>query len=517
MSRIALFAERLRKLTGRRRALTAIGLGLVSALAFPPFGAFPLLWLTFPALIFLLQGTVNMRQAFITGWSFAFGLLVLGLYWIAASMFVDIAQFWWAVPLAVAGLPAFLAIYYGVAAVLARRFGIDSFAGIIAFALCWFLADYVRGHLLTGFPWNLTGYAWARALPILQIASVIGIYGLTLITLAAVCLPACLADRKKSGRAALLASFLILALMSAWGVGRLSQASDATVPNVRLRLVQPTIKQADKWKRDRREVNFNELLDLSSAPGLRPVTHIIWPETASTFYLAEDKGHRAMTAAHVPDHGAILTGVIRREAGAGGELRYYNSLIAIDHAANVDAVYDKFHLVPYGEYIPFRSLLPLHSIAGIGLDFMRGDGPHSLTVPGLPPFSPLICYEAIFPGEVTDPHNRPQLLVNVTNDGWYGRTSGPYQHFAIARVRAIEEGIPLARAANTGISGIIDSYGRITARLDLGKSGFVDGDLPVPLPPTIFECFGELPLWLLFGALAMIAIFSRIRAEKIRK
>jgi apolipoprotein N-acyltransferase len=516
MNRIANFAEYLRNLKGGRRAFMAFGFGLIAAAIFPPFGAFPLLWISFPALIFLLQGTSNAKQAFIVGWCFAFGELMLGLYWIAASMFVDIAQFWWAVPLAVAGLPAFLALYYAIASALARRFDLTNLGGMIGFALLWFLADYARGHLLTGFPWNLTGYAFARALPVLQITSVIGIYGLTLITIIIVCLPACLADGKKSSRTIVLASLLILVCIAGWGGMRLASASNANVANVRLRLVQPDIKQADKWKSERREANFQDILDLSSAPGTAPITDIIWPETASTFYLAEDTVHRARIASQIPRGGALLTGVLRREVLPGGLLHYYNSLIAIDHDGDITATYDKFHLVPYGEYIPFRNWIPLHSIAGIGLDFSRGDKPHSLTAPGLPLFSPLICYEAIFPGAVTDPYNRPQLLVNVTNDGWYGYTSGPYQHFAIARVRAIEEGMPLARAANTGVSAIVDSYGRITAQLDLGGHGFIDGALPFALPPTLFERYGEIFLWIFFAGAAAASLFFQQRRAKTR-
>jgi apolipoprotein N-acyltransferase len=462
---------------------------------------------------FLLQGTTNLKQAFIVGWCFAFGQLTLGLYWIAASMFVDIDQFWWVVPLAVAGLPAFLSFYYGFAAILAKRFGLNNLAGIINFALLWFLGDYARGHLCTGFPWNLTGYAFSSALPVLQVTSVIGIYGLTLITLVIVCLPAVMADGKKSSRAVVLFGIAVLLLVADWGGLRLMNASSAVVPGVRLRLVQPNIKQADKWKRERRDGNFLDILNLTSSPGEKPVTDVIWPETASTFYLAEDDAHRRRAAERLPLHGELLTGVIRREAGPGGTLRYYNSLIAISDDEKVTAAYDKSHLVPYGEYIPFRNWIPLHSIAGIGLDFSHGNGPRTVTVPGLPPFSPLICYEAIFPGKVADLHNRPQFLVNVTNDGWYGRTSGPYQHFAIATVRAIEEGMPLARAANTGISAIVDSYGRVTAQLDLGKQGFVDGDLPISLPPTIFEIYGEFTLWIIFALLAAIVLLLQRKSR----
>lgn len=510
VSPVAKAAARLRALKGWRRAGMAFAFGLLGALAFPRTNLTPVLWVSFPALIFILQGATNWRQAFIVGWSFAFGFLMLALYWIAASMFVDIASFWWAVPLAVAGLPAAFAIYYGIAAALAHRAGLKGLSGALTFALLWFLADYARGHLFTGFPWDLVGHGWSGVLPVLQITSAIGIYGLTFLTLIAACLPAALADKNKYGRTAVAGSLLFFALVAVWGETRLTQAKDDVVPNVRLRLVQPNIDQAQKWLASERESHFRHLLDLSSEPGLRPVTHIIWPETAAAYYLAEEPARRYDIAAKVPRDGAIITGVIRRAMGEAGQVHFYNSLIAIDGQANVVAGYDKFHLVPFGEYIPFRSGIPIRALATFGSDFSAGEGPRSLRVTGLPPFSPLICYEIIFPGEVEDRNDPPHFLLNVTNDGWYGNTSGPYQHFAVARIRAIEEGVPLVRAANTGISAIVDSYGRVRAKLGLGETGFVDGDLPAPLAGTPFADYGDWPTGLLVGFLFICLIYKRI-------
>ena len=508
------FAEHLRGRRGFLRLALAFAYGALSALAYSPADVVPVLWIAFPALIFLVQGTKSARGAFAAGWSFAFGFFVFDIYWTAASMFVDIDHFWWAVPLAALGLPAAFAIYYGIAAALARATGLRGVAGATSFALLWFLSDYARGHLFTGFPWNIEGYAWADFLPVLQIASVTGIYGLTLITLVAACLPAALAENLPNERKRLLVygSLLALALIIVWGTSRLASAHAGTVPNVRLRLVQPDIQQEMKWKDETREKNFVRLLALSTEPAEKPVTHVIWPETAATFYLDEDPQHRNAIAAIVPPGGVILTGVLRRELDPSNRVRFFNSLVAIDRASQITAVYDKAHLVPFGEYMPWRKYLPIPSLAGMGIDFSHGPGPETLRVADLPPFSPFICYEAIFPGEVADRRDPPQFLLNVTNDGWYGNTAGPWQHFAIARVRAVEEGLPLVRVANTGVSGIVDPYGRIEARLDLGKRGFIDGDLPRPLPsPTYFSRAGEGPLWLIFGLLAVGVISSGVR------
>jgi apolipoprotein N-acyltransferase len=502
-----------RKGRGARPALAAFAFGFAGALAFPPTGFFPILWISFPGLIALLRASPNPRAAFAVGWSFAFGYFLLGLYWIAAAMFVDIRQFWWGVPLAAAGLPAFIAVFYGLAAALARRIGLNGLAGSLLLALLWFLADYARGHLLTGFPWNLEGYVWADVLPIMQVASVTGMYGLTLLTLIAACLPAAWPAGGKGARFAASLGLLLFIALAGWGILRLSAPTEAAT-STRIRVVQPNVEQAHKWDVGGRESRFQQLLDLSFAPSGKPVAAIVWPETASTFYLAEDEDHRRAIAARLSPGVFVLTGVIRRSMGPEGRLHYANSLVAIDSAGKIAASYDKFHLVPFGEYIPFRRYVPLRTLANLGVDFTAGDGLSTLHIDGLPPFSPLICYEAIFPGEVALHSDRPHFLVNVTNDGWYGRTAGPYQHFAIARARAIEEGLPLIRSANTGISGVIDPYGRMIAMLDLGKTAFVDADLPQTIPPTIFSRYGEQPLWMLFAGFAAMAGLLRSARQR---
>jgi apolipoprotein N-acyltransferase len=514
--KISDFAAHAQATTGFRRALAAFAFGAFSSLAYAPLNIFPVLWLCFPALIFLLQGVTNYRAAFATGWSFAFGCFCFSFYWIAASMFVDIAQFWWAVPLALVGLPIFFAIYYGLAAMLLHKLRMKGLSGVVAFALLWFLADYARGHVFSGFPWNLEGYTWGRVLPVLQIVSVIGVYGLTLVTLIIASLPALLVQDNKRNRLIMSGSFVLLLVIAGWGVWRMDSTPVAMAPDVRLRLVQPNTNQADKWVASELEDHFRHLLDLSSAPvaaGEKPITHIIWPETASPFYLTEDVVHRRIAAAHVPENGVLLTGVVRRSQDEEGFLHYYNSLIAVDDKARVIGGYDKHHLVPFGEFIPLRRYLPLKTLVN-GLDFSAGDGPHSLRVLGLPAFSPQICYEAIFSGDVADRDDRPQFLLNITNDGWYGNTAGPYQHLSLVKTRAVEEGLPLVRAANTGISGVTDPYGRVVARLGLSKTGFVDSDLPQALPPTVFSRYGELPLWVGFAILALGIFGGRVFSRK---
>jgi apolipoprotein N-acyltransferase len=493
---------------GLKRALAAFAYGFMGALAFPPTDIFPILAVSFPALIILLRAAPTLLSAFITGWSFAFGYFLLGLYWIATALFVDIGHFWWAVPLAVAGLPAVCALYYGLALALAWRMGLAGIGGCLVTALSWFLADYARGHLLTGFPWNLEAYVWSSVLPVMQSVSVVGSYGLTLLTLVAACLPVALIDKTRRSRLTVAAGFAMFVVLGGLGMWRMA-ATEAAPPIMRVRVVQPNVAQELKWDNTGREQRFDDLLKLSAAPSEKPIDAMVWPETAATFYIVEDDLHRNEIAAILPRNTILLTGVIRRSLNINNQIDYANSMIAMNASGRILDSYDKFHLVPFGEYIPFRFILPGRTIAGLGVDFTPGPGVRTLHVGNLPSFSPLICYEAIFPGNVARQDDRPQLLVNITNDGWYGRTAGPYQHFAIARTRAIEEGVSLVRAANTGISGVIDPYGRVVAKLNLGDTGVVDADVPAPLPPTLYSRCKDWPAAVLFCLLALAAVVLR--------
>lgn len=487
MFRLATLPEACAGLSPWRRALAALAAGGLCSLALPPLSLFPLLWIGFPALLLLLHGAANRRHAFLTGWSFAFGYFTLSLYWIAAALFVDLARFWWLVPFCVAGLPALLGLYYGLATLLWWRWRALDVAGAALLALLFFAAEYARGHLLSGFPWNLFGYAWADILPVAQSVSLFGSYGLTLLTLMAALLPVAFfgSVRWRATLANLLGNGGLV-LLALWGALRLQEPT-SMVPNVQLRLVQPNIAQALKWDPTQREANLQTLLRLSAQPSAPPPTHIIWPESAVAFFLMDDASRRSQITAALPTGAVLLTGGDRRQPNyATNRWDYFNSLLVLEGGA-VTAGYDKYHLVPFGEYVPFQSFGPVATAtAGMG-SFVAGPAPQTLQVRGLPPFSPLICYEVIFPGAVTDRLTPPQLLINITNDAWYGRTAGPYQHLAIARMRAIEEGVPLLRAANTGISAVIDAYGRTLQTLPLGTAGVLDAPLPTASPATLYR------------------------------
>ncbi|MHA1113242.1 MAG: apolipoprotein N-acyltransferase, partial [Alphaproteobacteria bacterium] len=477
-------ADRVRGLRGWRRWICAFILGAAAAVALPPIHLVIVLPISFTGLVWLIEGGTR-RQALAVGWWFGFGYFVVGLYWIANALMTDPERFAWMIPFATAGLPALLAVFPALAAWLVRLAGRTGVGGVLVLAGAWGAGEWLRGVVLTGFPWNLVAHVWDFSAAMLQPAALVGAYGLSILTVAVAAMPAALAPcagsgiRPWRGRAALLAALAVLGVWWGGGAARLAMAPESTVPGVRLRLVQANVAQTHKWRAELREAQFARHLRWTRAPAAEPVTHVIWPETAVPYVLALDPLRRRRMAMATPPGGLIISGAVRTTAPDAAEFKAWNSLQAIDTAGRIRASYDKAHLVPFGEYVPLRVLLEMTKITHGRSDFSAGPGARTLDLPGLPPASPLICYEAIFPGRVTAADGpRPAWLLNVTNDAWYGLSAGPYQHFAAARLRGVEEGLPLVRAANTGISAVVDGYGRITARLGLGEEGVLDAALP---------------------------------------
>ena len=511
---VAALAGRLRGLAGWRRALAAAILGVLATGALPPVQLVPLVFVAFSGLVLLLEavddGPRPLRGAFLAGWWFGFGHFVTNLYWLAHALLIDAAQFGWMVPFAVFGLSGFFAVFTGAACLATAATRTRGAARVLVLAIAWTIVEWLRGHILTGFPWNLIGTVWTGTLPVMQVASLVGLYGLGLLTVLVAALPAALAapagQRRWGGP---IAAALLLVAAAVFGMLRLPNDRDAA-PDYRLRLVQPNVPQSLKWDPAQREANLAKTLALSRSAGFESRTHVIWPETAVPFVITDfnnvGPALREGLASAVPPGGLLLTGAPRAERDAEGRLVLWNSLHALDPAGAIVATYDKFHLVPFGEYVPLRSILKIAKVTVGNVDFSPGPGLRTLALPGLPDVSPLICYEAIFPAQVVAPGTRPAWLLNITNDAWFGISSGPYQHFTAARFRAVEEGLPLVRAANNGISAVVDSYGRIEARLELGATGVVDAALPPALPSTLYSRFGDgvlAVLVLAFGAAAL--------------
>ncbi|MDO9411929.1 MAG: apolipoprotein N-acyltransferase [Pseudolabrys sp.] len=513
---------------GWRRALIAMAAGAASALAFAPFNAWPILFVTFPVLIWLVDGSTAGRwsgawSAAIAGWCFGFGFFVAGLYWIGYAFLVDAKTFAWLLPLAVAGLPAYLAIFTGLALAGARLIWTRGPERLLALAAMLTMAEWLRGHLLSGFPWNTFGYALTEPLALAQSVSLIGIWGLTFVTIAVCATPAVLADdRVDTPRPyrPMLIAVLLLAGLTAYGAARLAAHQTEYVDGVKLRIMQPNLQQDVKFNyaaKDQVMARYLALSDRSTGPtskGVADVTHLIWPESAFPFYLAREPDALAQIAAMLKPGAKLITGAVRPAAVASGP-RAYNSVYVIDSDGSFHGIYDKVHLVPFGEYLPFQPLLERFGLRQLTKQvggFLAGSRRRAMDVPGAPSMLPLICYEAIFPGAAVPPGERPGWLVNLTNDGWFGISTGPYQHFQQSRVLAIAQGLPMVRAANTGISAVIDPVGRIVKFLPLGTDGVLDSALPKPITPTLFVAWGDYPLILALVASLLLVLRRRLHS-----
>jgi apolipoprotein N-acyltransferase len=516
------FAHAIVLADGWQRALIALAAGALSALALAPFDAWPIMFVTMPVLVWLVDGSTAGRwsgawTAAIAGWCFGFGYFVAGLYWIGYAFLVDAKTFGWLLPLAVAGLPAFLAIYTGLGLAAARLIWVRGPERILGLAVTLTAAEWLRGHLLSGFPWNAFGYVLTQPLALAQSVSLTGIWGLTFIAIAVFASPAVLADDRVDTRhpyRAPLIAILVLVAMTAYGTARLAIHPTVFVKGVHLRIMQPNLQQDVKFNytaKDEVMARYLALSDRATGPqssGVRDATVLIWPESAFPFFLAREPDALAQISALLKPNTELITGAVRAAPSAAAAPHAYNSVYVIDPDGSIRGIYDKMHLVPFGEYLPFGSLLEKFGLQNLTKEvggFLAGNSRHVMDVPGAPKMLPLICYEAIFPGNAVPKGERPGWLVNVTNDGWFGISTGPYQHFQQARALAIAEGLPLVRAANTGISGVVDPVGRVVNSLPLGVEGVLDSSLPKAIAPTLFSAWGNYPslLMLAFGLVAI--------------
>jgi apolipoprotein N-acyltransferase len=487
---------------GWRRRGIALGAGALSALAMPPFFAFPILWITLPTLVWLIDGAVDkapsgrisrLAPAFSAGWWFGFGYFLAGLWWIGAAFLVETGEgFGWLMPFAVVGLPAGLALFWGLGAAFAQLFWSEDWRRIFALATGLGGAEWLRGHILSGFPWNAIGYALTAGEVLMQSAALFGLYALNVIAILIFAAPAALAPAAGEQRRHMVLPSLAVAALAAlglYGVLRLAHADTATIPGVTIRIVQPALTQLQKWHSDDKDQVLSTYFRLSNpqAAPLESGMVLVWPESAFPVPLTQDAGTLAAIAELLPEGTALITGAYREELLPSGDSQFYNSIYVVGDDGSILQAYDKVHLVPLGEYVPGGLLLRrlgLRQLADRG--FVPGPHRRPLTLPDNLSFAPLICYEVIFSGSVLGEGERPDFLLNLTNDGWFGRTTGPYQHFHQARVRSVEEGLPLVRAANTGISAVIDPYGRSVARGELGDATMIEAPLPAPIAAPFY-------------------------------
>jgi apolipoprotein N-acyltransferase len=516
---------------GWRRAAIAFAAGAVSVLALAPVSAWPVLFVTFPVLVWLIDGASAGRlggvmTAAVSGWWFGFGYFVAGLYWMGFAFLVDAKTFAWLLPFAVVGLPAALAFFTAAAFGAARLIWMRGPFRILSLALALTVAEWLRGHVLTGFPWNTIGYALTGPLVLAQASALIGLWGLTFFAVWLFASPAVLADERadtpRPWRTVLI-PVALLAIQAIYGAVRLAQSPTQYVPGVKLRIMQPNLAQDDKFNYGARQevmARYLALSDRSAGPGasgVRDATHLIWPESAFPFFLQREPQALAQIADLLPPGTVLIVGAARPASAAPtpGMIRAYNSIYVIDHDGATLSVYDKLHLVPFGEYLPFQDFLErlgLMQLTKVKGGYLSGAQRKPTPIPRAPAFVPLICYEIVFPGEAVPSGERPGWLVNLTNDGWFGQSSGPYQHLQQARVRAIEEGLPLVRAANTGVSAVIDPLGRFIRTLPLGTEGVLDAALPQPVGPTPYVRFREGPAVLVMLVAFALVLWRRRRS-----
>ena len=461
------------------------------------------------------------------GWLFGFGYFLAGLFWIGVAFLVEAEKFAVLLPFAVTLMPAGLALFYAGATALAALAWRPGFTRVLALALALGAMEWLKGHVLTGFPWNTLGYALTYPLVLMQSASLLGIYALTILTVLILAGPLGYLSGPRQGvmpaprRIAIAATLLVapLAVLAVGGAMRLAAHPEQPSSGPLIRIVQPSVPQREKWRPENQGWIFRDHLTLSEtgpsgAPGpLDGYAAVVWPEAAMPFLPLDEPRALEAIAAMLPEGGHLVTGALRQEKAPRGR-RIFNSLIAIGKSGQPAAIYDKIHLVPFGEYLPFQSTLEavgLEQLTRIRGGFDTGNWPRKpLSIGGLPPIGPLVCYEAIFPGAAIDPRARPALLLNVTNDGWFGRTTGPHQHFHQARVRAVEEGLPLVRAANNGISALVDPLGRVLHRLDLDVRGVIDARLPSAIAQPVYARLGNSLFWLLLaGGVALLLAMRR--------
>ncbi|MFM9859862.1 apolipoprotein N-acyltransferase [Pseudoxanthobacter sp. M-2] len=510
-----------------RFAVAAVA-GAATALAQAPFDLLAILFVALPALVVALDaaliaapdGVRRLRAAAAVGWWFGFGALFSGLWWVGAAFLVEAETFAWALPFAVTALPAGLALFYALATMLAALAWWPGAPRVLSLAVAIGLAEWLRGHVLTGFPWNGLGTAFAAGDALMQSAALVGAYGLAPLTVAIFAAPAAFLGPAGTRRGAVVLAVVAAAGfggLALWGHQRLAAAAVGEVPGLALRIVQPAIDQSEKWVPENRWMIFDTLLGLTGAPPPPPgVTRLaIWPESSVPFLLERSPLALQSVMAELPPGGWLIAGAGRAgvdRAAPDATPPIYNSVLAIDETGATRAFYDKVKLVPFGEFLPFQDTLGRLGIVPVAYlpgGFAAGTSRASMALGGaVPPFVPLVCYEAIFPGQVLGEGARPAWILNVTNDAWFGDTPGPYQHFRQARLRAVEEGLPLVRAANTGISAVVDPYGRVVSSLPLGTRGVLEAGLPVAVAPPLYARTGDWP-FLLASAVVAAALASR--------
>lgn len=499
----------------------AVLCGGLLAFALPPFYIFPFAFVSFslPALMYCRENSLK-RLAGIGYW-FGFGYFAVGLYWIGNAVLVDAAATGWLYPVVLLVGGVFFGLFV-IPAALATKYASSVVGKVVLFAAVWGLCtEWFRSFFLTGFPWNSVSSVLTFSPQFMQSLNIFGTYGVSVLLIIIFSSPTLwLTDRHNRKNLAAACCCGILPLLLLWGYGEFvlkdaGGVNDAEM--IKVRLAQPSIPQSLKWDRQTREENFRQYVELSRTDGNFKPDFIVWGETASPYDLTEDGYHQEMLRSVIPENGYLITGMLRFGESAG---RYvpYNSLALIDSAGQVVGTYDKTHLVPFGEYIPFRKYLPewVRPLTNTVADFGQGRKYQTIKPENFAEFAPLICYEIIFSGQIVRKENKPKWMVLLTNDGWYGDSAGPYQHLAAAQMRAVEEGITIVRSANNGISAVIDAYGRVAQSLGLNEKGVLNATFPLLAHSTLFGRYGNvIPVTLCLLLISAVILAERFFCRKV--
>ena len=486
--------------------------GLTSGLAFAPYYYFFFLFLSFPTFLFFLYNSKSVKEAFNIGWIFGFGYFLSGLHWIAKALSANNSSLQWLVPIAAIIIAAVIAIYIGLLGIILFKLNRKKIPWIyvLQFNAIWTLIEILKSKLFTGFPLLELGYILSPNIYLIQSASIFGIYGLSFLVLCIANIPFLLflliTSQYYRPTAILAVTFSILTIINyTYGKNRINKAEIFYKPTT-IRIIQPSVPQSLLWNRKLRDVHLENIIKLNASKELESGSVIVLPESAIPGYSIEDRDTTNVIKSIIPDRGYIIVGGVKRYKN-----KVWNSLFVINKDGNILNSYDKFHLVPFGEYLPFRKFFPsIPKLTQGTLDFITGEKNNIFINDTFPIIRPLICYESFFSNEIIAKSKRPELLINITNDAWYGDSAGAYQNADIARMRSVEYGIPMIRAANTGISFTSDGCGRILHSLRLNKPGIIDIKIIFPLAYPTF--YSKNQNWI-FYILSIFMIFSFFLSE----
>ena len=535
-STIEQFAVRIDNATrAAREALTrawvrygaAAVFGLLASLSVAPVHLSAILLISLPALVMLIDATRRAQRpvadAALVGWLFGLGMCLPAYTWIANPFYVEAEKYAFLAPVAMFGMAALMALFVCIGVAIAARLWTNNWTRVLILAAAWSVGELLRGYIATGFPWNLIVYSWADNLAAVQLVSVIGPYGLGMVFVALCASPAIAFQPYADGTLPVPAARLVdriparvlmavvggFLFVYGFGYARLPTPMTAVSdPDPTLvRLINPNVEQRLKFLPNGETRLFEQAVGLGQTPADSAVDFIVWPEATTSFDLASSPVARQHIGEMLHQGQMLLAGSSRVVFDDVAGRRFHNSLQIFDTEGVLTTVYDKSHLVPFGEYVPikwFFNAIGFEQLTRARGALTPGGGLETIAPDGKPSFSPLICYEAIFPGYVVG-GQRPDFLLNVSDDSWFGKAWGPRQHFVSARMRTIEEGLPMVRSANQGVTAVIDSYGRIVRKLEPDAEGAIDAVLPKPISPTVYAMLGDwMSLLVLLGAAGIV-------------